>query len=270
MLQWRHDDDEEVPDDRQERINIMTADTEAGFLTRVPPDPAPQGDDKRLHAALDSMRHRGLASIRSRVDPVNSPEGDEWKLTVWSEEGVWSRRKWRFEGTFTGWSVSAESLTVWSSADRAQGTRYVRDPDRTSVNILDEMTDHVVRGYLAALYCSRRATDEADLLGMPLVRHTRPTGCDLWNDNFAEERTFWCDEGSPVGLLFTADQWGSWSLCFADREGQEQKHVTILGEPTWVGYHPVGSHVTARLSRAALMLMVEEERERIARDGTSG
>ena len=45
----------------------MTANTEAGFLTRVPPDPAPQGDDKRLHAALDSMRHRGLASIRSRV-----------------------------------------------------------------------------------------------------------------------------------------------------------------------------------------------------------
>ena len=248
----------------------MTANTEAGFLTRVPPDPAPQGDDKRLHAALDSMRHRGLASIRSRVDPVNSPEGDEWKLTVWSEEGVWSCRKWRFEGTFTlGWSVSAEaeSLTVWSSADRTQGTRYVRDPHRTSINILDAMTDHIVRGYLAALYCSRRATDGADLLGMPLVRHTAD---DLWNDNFAEERTFWCDEGSPVGLLFTADQWGSWGLCFADRDEQEWSPVTVLGEPTRVVYSRVESHVTARLSRAALMLMVEEERERIARDGTSG
>lgn len=254
----------------------MTANTEAGFLTRVPPDPAPQGDDKRLHAALDSMRRRGLASICSRVDPVNSPEGDEWKLTVWSEGGVWSCRKWRFEGTFTlglirctenrPLTVRAESLTVWSSADRTQGTRYVRDPHRTSINILDDMTDHIVRGYLAALYCSRRAADGADLLEMPLVRHTG----DLWSDNFAEERTFWCDEGSPVGLLFTEDQWGSWDLCFADRDEQERSPVTVLGEPTRVGYSRVESHVTARLSRAALMLMVEEEWERIARDGTSG
>lgn len=117
---------------------------------------------------------------------------------------------------------------------------------------------------LAALYCSRVAEDGCDLLGMPLVRASRPTRADLWDNNYASATAFWCDEGSPIGLHFQEDQWGSWNLSFARRE--EQPQSTLFGEAAQIGCHGVHEMqgVVRRLSRAAMTLLVEEERERIA------
>ena len=265
-------------------------------LRQMPEEPV--GDDRRLAAALDSMRHRGLASIRVRVDPAHDPAhdpiDDAWRITIWSDGGVWSRRTWRVEAIFTldsAASLAAESvpliqdwdkecgglvggltttaLTVWSSAVRGDETKYV--PAATGdTDALDAMVVPLVERYLAGLYLSRVAGDGADLLGMPLAMSFRPTAADLCDDNFMDSRTMWCDTESPIGLCFFVDQWGCWWLDFAPREEVEPARVTLFQRRVRVYSADAMRAVIVRLSRAALLLLVQEERERIGAAGSDG
>lgn len=262
-------------------------------LRQMPEEPV--GDDRRLAAALDSMRRRGLASIRVRVDPAaHDPIDDAWRITIWSDGGVWSRRTWRVEAIFAldaAASLAAESvpliqdrdkecgglvgglttivLTVWSSAVRGDGTQYV--PAATGdTDALDALVVPIIERYLAGLYLSRVAGDGADLLGMPLAASFRPTAADLWDDNFMESRTMWCDPESPVGLRFLVDQWGCWWLDFAPREEVEPAQVTLFQRRVRVYSADAMRAVIIRLSRAALLLLVQEERERIGAAGSDG
>ena len=261
-------------------------------LRQMPEEPV--GDDRRLAAALDSMRHRGLDSIRVRVDPADDPIDDAWRITIWSDGGVWSRRTWRVEAIFTldsAASLAAESvpliqdrnkergglvggitttvLTVWSSAVRGDGTQYV--PAATGdTDALDALVVPIIERYLAGLYLSRVASDGADLLGMPLATSFRPTAADLWDDNFMNSRTMWCDTESPIGRRFLVDQWGCWWLDFAPREEVEPARVTLFQRRVRVYSADAMRAVIIRLSRAALLLLVQEERERIGATGSAG